>query len=220
VDPRDIDDAERVRSELERGRSTPAAFRAALLGVRKPERDAWCDRALGLGEPPADGPDLPRGCVPYLPCPVDALLRMLEASAVGGSDVFVDVGSGAGRTAALVSLLTGAAVVGLEVQRELARGSRALATRLKLRRITIVEGDASVSAGSLAQATVFFLYCPFSGERTARLLNALEAVARSRALRIGCLDLLLPDRPWLVREPLPHVDLALYRTTLHGLGSA
>src|SRR4029078_9775031 len=101
---------------LERGQHDPSMFRAALLRVPPTERDAWLDLVLRLGELPDDGPALPRDCVPYLPCPVDALLRIVDQAPVRASDVFVDVGSGLGRAAALVHLLTGAATIGLEIQ--------------------------------------------------------------------------------------------------------
>src|SRR5690348_7895460 len=105
--------AARVRSRIEGGQHDPSTFRVALLSVPPTERDAWLDLVLGLGELPADGPELPRDCVPYLPCSVDTLLRMVEQAPVRASDVFVDVGSGVGRAAALVHLLTGAAAIGL-----------------------------------------------------------------------------------------------------------
>src|SRR5262249_18543482 len=94
----------------------PPAFRAALLGVPAGERDAWVDRVLGLDGLPDDGPALPAGGVPYLPCSVEVLLRMVDEASVGSGDVFVDVGAGPGRAIALVHLLTGAAAVGLEIQ--------------------------------------------------------------------------------------------------------
>jgi SAM-dependent methyltransferase len=189
-----------------------AALRAALAAVPPLERDAWVDRALGLGPPPDDGPALPRGCVPYLPCPVDALLRLTAHAQVRASDVFVDVGAGAGRAAVLVHLLTGASVVGLEVQPELVTAARELAARLCLPRVSFVEGDAPRLTAALAEGSVFFLYCPFSGERLAQLLANLEPVARTRTIRVCCLDLPLPPCPWL--EPLPPrwPDLALYRS--------
>lgn len=82
------------------------AFRAALLEVPAIDRDAWLDRVLGLGETPDDGPD-----------------------------VVVDVGGGLGRAAALLHLLTGAAVVGLEIQPRLVLGWRNLAARLMVEKI-------------------------------------------------------------------------------------
>jgi hypothetical protein len=190
----------------------PARFRAALTRVAPEERDAWLDRVLGLQEIPDDGPDLPRGCVPYIPCPVDALLRFVDEAEVRPSDVVVDVGSGVGRAAVAVHLLTGAAAVGLEVQRALVSAARELAARLGLSRVTTMEGDASALAGAAAEGTVFFLYCPFGGERLARLLDALEPIARARPLRIGCVDVPLPERPWLVADPPRRGDLVIHRT--------
>jgi len=188
-----------------------AALRAALAKVAPLERDGWVDRALGLGPPPDDGPALPRGCVPYLPCPVDALLRLTEDAPVRASDVFIDVGAGVGRAAALVHLLTGASVVGLEVQPELVTVARELAARLCLPRVSFVEGDAPQLTTALASGSVFFLYCPFSGERLEQLLANLEPVARARDIRVCCLDLPLPPRRWLQPVPPRWPDLAVYR---------
>jgi hypothetical protein len=67
----------------------------------------------------------------------------------------------------------------------------------------------------MTTGSVFFLYCPFSGERLIRVLADLECIARTRMLRIGCVDLPLPARPWLTLDPRPSGDLAIHRTTLH-----
>ncbi len=178
----------------------PDAFRAALLAVAPAARDAWLDAQFGLRDLPEDGSDLPRGCVPYLPSPVDALLRTVEQTGVCSSDVFVDVGAGLGRAAAFVQLITGAEVVGIEVQPGLVRAARELARRLALPRLSFVEGDAAELPDVLARGSVFFFYCPFSGERLRKVLGDLEAVARGRPIRIACLDLPLPPCPWLDLE--------------------
>src|SRR5580692_4551836 len=62
--------ADEVRWRIQHQQQDPAAFRAALLNVAPTARDAWVDRVLGLHDLPADGPDLPRGCVPYFPSSV------------------------------------------------------------------------------------------------------------------------------------------------------
>jgi SAM-dependent methyltransferase len=191
-----------------------AALRAALADLPPFERDGWVDRALGLVAAPDDGPELPRGCVPYLPSPVDALLRLTEHAPVRPSDVFVDVGAGAGRAAALVHLLTGANVIGIEIQPELVTAARELAARLCLPRVSLVQGDAPQLTGALAAGSVFFLYCPFSGERLAQLLAKLEIIARTREIRVCCLDLPLPPCSWLAPVPPLWPDLALYRSNL------
>src|SRR5690348_8469755 len=164
MDDRGRASARRIRFLIERGLVSPSTFRPALLEIAPPERDAWLNLALDLAEPPDDGPELPRGCVPYLPCPVNALLRMVDEADVRSSEVFVDVGSGVGRAATLVHLLTGAAAIGLEIQPRLASASRDLAARLPVRRVATIEGDATRMAGLLWVGSVFFLYCPFSGE--------------------------------------------------------
>ena len=207
MDERHRRSAERARAEIERGGRAPS-FRDDLMAVPALERDAWVDRALGLGELPSDGPDLPAGGVPYLPCPVDALLRVVDRAPVRASDVFVDVGSGVGRATALVRLLTGASAVGLEIQHDLVLAARELTSPLS--GLSFVEGDAAELAASI-EASVFFLYCPFGPERVTKLLAGLEPMARARPLTIACVDLSLPPRPWLRLDALER-ELAIYRT--------
>ena len=212
MDDSDRESARRIRALLEQTPRDPALFRAALASLPLVARDACVDRALGFGELPEDGPALPSGCVPYLPCPVDALLRLVEHAPVRASDVFVDVGSGLGRAAALVHLLTGARAVGIEIQPPLVAAARAHATRLRLPDLSFVEGDAVERAAALAAGTVFLLYCPFSGDRLAQLLGLLEPVARTRPIRVCCVDLPLPARDWLTLAASPSPALAIYRS--------
>ena len=206
--------AEWLRSLISNASSSPAVFRTALTGVPPAERDAWLDLVFGLDSIPGDGPELPRGCVPYLPCPVEALLRMVEQAGVQASDVFVDVGAGVGRAAALVHLLTGAATIGIEIQPALVRASRDLKARLNGLRFSPIEGDAARLAGFVAVASVFFFYCPFSGGRLEKILDDIEPIAHTREIRVCGLDVPIPPRPWLALVSPPHLDLAVYRSTL------
>jgi SAM-dependent methyltransferase len=208
----DAGSAERVRQLIGEGRCDPRLFRAALTRRPPAARDAWVDRVLALGPPTEDGPQLPAGCVPYLPCAVDALLRLVEHAPVRATDLFVDVGSGVGRAAAVVHLLTGAQVVGVEVQPALVAASRALTARLGLPRISFVQGDAGEPTDAWAAGSVFLLYCPFSGARLAKLLANLEPVARMRPIRLCCVDLPLPPCPWLAEAPPASPDLTFYRS--------
>lgn len=208
--------AESVRALLEKSQLSPAAFRAALTRVPVLERDAWWDRVLALDGLPADGPDLPRGCIPYLPCPVDALLRAAEHADIGPSDLFVDVGSGVGRATLLMHLLTGASAVGLEIQRELVEASRALVARLNVASVSVVEGDAVQLAGAITTGTVFFLYCPFGGHHLDKVLSDLELIARARLIRVCSVNLPLPPRPWLTLASATSGDLCVYRSVSLG----
>jgi SAM-dependent methyltransferase len=206
--------AETARCRIQQGLHDPPAFRAALLNVPPADRDQWLDAVLGLDELPDDGPELPRGCVPYLPCPVDALLRMVDQAPIRASDVFVDVGSGLGRATTLVHLLTGAGAIGLEVQPALALASRGLASRLRLSRVSCVEGDATTLAGFITIGSVFFFFCPFGGDRLAKVLADLEPIARTRTLRVCSVLMSLPACSWLTLEGRHPGDLAIHRSTL------
>ena len=203
--------ADRVRQLIEIGGHDRLAFRAALLSIPPDARDAWLDRVLDLGAPPDDGPELPRGCVPYLPCGVDALIEIVDSAEVGPTDVFVDVGSGVGRAMALVHLLTGAAVIGIEIQSGLVQAGRDLA-RTVSSRISNVHGDAIELTGAIMIGSVFFLYCPFSGERLQQVLAELEAIAQTRPIRVCCVDVPLPACEWLAAEPAASGSVTVYRS--------
>ncbi|NUP12820.1 MAG: hypothetical protein HOW73_42825 [Polyangiaceae bacterium] len=190
-------DAERMRALLATNRVSPAAFRAAQAEVPGAYRDAWVDLIFGLGELADDDCALPSGCVPYLPCPVDTVSKMVTLAEVSEADLFVDIGSGVGRTAALTHLLSGASAIGLEVQPHLVRSSRELLKRLRGSRVAIVEGDAGRLTSLMTIGSVFFLYCPFSGARLEKVLRDLERIARARPIRVCCVDLPLPPCPWL-----------------------
>ena len=206
-------DPHSVQSSLSSQGMSPTAFRAALDGVPKAERDGWVDRVLGLGELPEDSRELPRGCVPYLPCSVDALLRMVELAHVTSDDVFVDIGSGLGRATTLTHLLTGASAIGIEIQSALVHRSRELATRLNLPRVATIEGDAAQPSRYLALGSVFFLYCPFGAERAHQLLDDIEPMAKARVVRVCSVHLPLPARAWLTPVSVSE-DLAVYRSRL------
>ena len=206
--------AARVRALIERAQCNPPLFRGALTCLPPAARDAWVDQVFGLGAPPEDGPQLPVGCVPYLPCSVDALLRLVEQAPVGATELFVDVGAGVGRAAALVHLLTGAPALGVEVQPALVAAARELAARLRLSGVSFIEADAGQPTDAWSAGSVFLLYCPFSGARLAKLLATLEPVARDHPIRLCCVDLPLPPCPWLERTSPPSLDLTVYRSTL------
>src|SRR5262249_62337905 len=122
-------------------------------------------------------------------------------------------GAGPGRAIALVHLLTGAGAVGVEIQPQFVRAARGLTARLGLSRVPCIEGDAATVAGSMVVGSVFFFYCPFSGARLAKVLDDLDPIARTRPLRVCCVNLPLPPRSWLTREPGRGGELEIYRST-------
>jgi ubiquinone/menaquinone biosynthesis C-methylase UbiE len=167
-----------------------------------------------VDELPSDDPGLPRGCVPYLPCEAAAVLEGVRQAAVTREDVFVDVGSGMGRAALLAHLQTGASCIGLEIQPDLVRTAQGRADWLNLSRLRFLGGDAVDTVRFMTNGTVFFLYCPFGAERLGRFLEGLEEVARSRPIRVCCVDMPLLDLPWLTRLPSTSAHVDVYQSTL------
>jgi SAM-dependent methyltransferase len=204
-------DPAEVRASLSTRRVSRRAFLAALKALPEGDRDSWLNQVFGLEALPSDSPELPRGCVPYLPSSVNTLLRMIELAEMRPDDVFVDVGSGLGRATLLTHLLTGAGAIGIEIQSELVRRSRELASRLNTERVRVVEGDAVTLTGYIAIGSVFFLYCPFSGERLERVIDDLELIAQTRVIHVCSVDLPLPARSWLTPVSISD-DLAVYRS--------
>lgn len=206
--------AVRLRADLRGDGVTPASFGAALAEVPAGDRDEWLDLVWDVDEIAPDDPDLPRGCVPYLPCAVATVLDAFQQAAVTCDDIFVDVGSGAGRAALLAHLVTGAGCIGLEIQSVLARTAQARADWLSLSRLRFVEGDAAHMVRFIPLGTVFFLYCPFSGDRLRCFLDGLEDVARARRIRVCCVDMPPLEPVWLARVPSTSPRIDVYQSTL------
>jgi tRNA1(Val) A37 N6-methylase TrmN6 len=110
-----------------------------------------------------------------------------------------------------VHLLTGARAIGVEVQQALVHSARRAAERNHLARVSTVHGDASQLAALVDAGTVFFLYCPFSGERLEQTLQQLERFARRHPIRVCTVDLPLPQRPWLSPTSAVTESVVLYR---------
>ena len=205
--------AELLRARLlAKQQVSPELVRSTLNGVPKEDHDAWLDLLLDIQEIPNDGVDLPRGCVPYLPCPVSALLGIVEQAGVAATDVFVDVGSGIGRALFFVHLLTGAECVGIEAQSSLMTWATERAARFHLVRTRFIQADAVDLVRTITGGTVFFLYCPFNGELVERFLNGLEGVARTREIRVCCVDMAPLERPWLHNLGSTSPQFDLYRS--------
>jgi precorrin-6B methylase 2 len=184
-----------------------AALRERILALPPRERDAWVDRWLGFDDVPDDAPDLPRGCVPYLPCGVDEILAAVDGAPLGPDDHLVDVGSGLGRVAILAHLLTGARSEGIEIQEPLVQRARAHAAALGLSAVSFVHGDA---AATELDGSVFFLYAPCGGAMLAEVLARLEAVARRRRVVVCTVGMELGAVAWLSPRASACVSLTFH----------
>jgi hypothetical protein len=197
-----------AREEVRSGRLRGATLREMLLAVPFRERDVFVDVLLGLPEAPEEQPGLPLDTVPYLPCGVDALLRVVEEAPVGPGDVFVDLGAGLGRPAMLVHLLSGARAVGVELQGPLVTQARETAGGLGLTDVTFLAGDAAVL--DVPEGTVFFIYASFGRPALERVLARLEQVAARRRFVLCAVDFEVHDRPWLSARSSSSVELVFY----------
>jgi hypothetical protein len=128
-------------------------------------------------------------------------------------DVFVDLGAGLGKATMMVHLLTGARARGVELQSTLASEASAQARELALDGVSFVESDALEA--DLDDATVVFLYLPFTGDVLARVLQRLEMVARRRQLVLCALGFDLRV-DWIAARPTDEFWLTIYDTRIAG----
>lgn len=198
--------ARAARAAIESGALRGPALLALIRAVPYIDRDEWVDEALGLSPPPPDV-NLPRGAVPYLPCGVDEILATVCEVPIGPGDELVDLGSGLGRVAILVHLLSGATASGIEIQSHLVAAARVRSAELGVP-VSFVHGSAGEAA---LDGTIFFLYVPFSGEMLARVVARLEKVARHKAIVVCAAGLDL-DVPWLVPRATSSPSLTIYES--------
>ena len=204
-----------ARAQVRAGGLRGPELLAWLAGHAPDERDSALERLLGI-EKRADTLGAPLGGdrMPYMPSAIAPVVRAVLDVPVTARDVFVDLGAGLGKAVMAVHLLTGARARGVEVQSTLVSEARARAEELGLDGVEFHLSDA-VAAG-LDDATVVFLYLPFTGATLQRVLQRLEAVARRRQLVICALGLDLRGAAWLVERPSEEFWLSIYDSRIEG----
>jgi methyltransferase family protein len=202
-----------ARARLRRGRLRGADLLGWLEEHPAAERDKAIELALGIESSPAQKP-LGKDRMGYMPAGIAPIVRTVLDAPIGPNDVFVDLGSGLGKVAMAVHLLTGARAIGIELQPDLAARARAEASYLGLKGVTFLEGDALNA--DVDDATVVFLYLPFTGDVLAGVMARLEAVARRRDLVICSLGLDLRGFDWIVERPSEEFWLSIYDTRIPG----
>jgi SAM-dependent methyltransferase len=192
------------------------AWVAWLASLPPAERDRAVEERLGLSRSADDATDAPPGdhMIGYHASGVASIVRALLEVPVVPADVVVDLGAGLGKVVLLTRLLTGATARGIELQGALVDRARAAASSLALD-VSFTHADAREAA--IDDATVFFLYVPFTGPVLAEVLRRLHAVARRRDIVVCALGVDL-DRgaSWLVARKLDAFWLSLYDTSVPG----
>jgi hypothetical protein len=183
-----------VRSDIVRGgqprallqwlqdSATQNESKSPLPGLGFDCRDEMVSGVLQLREP--SEPNLQRSpeMVPYQPTPVRHILHLIAATTLAEDDVFVDLGSGLGHVPLLVSMVTGAQSLGIEVQAAYVASARECAQSLHLSRVRFIPQDAREA--DLSSGSVFYLYSPFNGSILTNVLSALRMESTHRSIKV------------------------------------
>ena len=149
-----------------------------------------------------------------MPSAIAPIVRAVLDVPMTRDDVFVDLGAGLGKAAMAVHLLTGARARGVELQPALATAASAQAKDLALDGVEFVRADALEA--DLDDATVVFLYLPFTGDVLAGVLRRLEAVARRRQIVVCALGLDSSGADWIAERPSEEFWLSIYDSRIPG----
>ena len=167
-------------------------------------RDELVSGVLQLREPDERNLQQAPEMVPYQPTPVRHILHLIAATALAEDDVFVDLGSGLGHVPLLVSMVTGAQSLGIEVEAAYVTSARECAQGLHLSRVRFIPQDAREA--DLSSGTVFYLYSPFNGSILTDVLSALRMESTRRSIIIcslGPCTRTVANETWLKASALP-----------------
>jgi hypothetical protein len=155
--------------------------------------------------------------IPYQPTPARIILEIVKQTNLSPHDTFVDVGSGLGVVPTLVSLLSGAAAIGIEVQPSYCRHADECVRRLNLSNVRFICQDARQADFSVG--TVFYMYTPFKGAMLQQVLERLHAEGLRRRIRLCTYGPIVSEavqQPWLPafeRSQLVKGPIAVFHST-------
>lgn len=158
-------------------------------------------------EPDDTGVELTVEMVRYQPTPARHIFDMIARTGLTERDVLIDLGSGLGHVALLVSICSGARSTGIELENSYVECARRSASALNVKNVTFIHQDAR--AADLSTGTLFFLYTPFFGTILREVLDSLKQQASHRPIRIGafgpCARMIAKER-WLSTPDVVEVD--------------
>lgn len=218
---------QRLRATLAASRATGATLRHMITtyvgeDVTAPTQefldtddlDVFINGVLDIDEAPEETRAIQSGMIGYYPTPARVILALVKHARLQAKDVLYDLGSGLGRVAMLVGLLTPAQVRGIEFEPAYCAYAQARAHSLRLEHVRFVNGDAREA--TYHDGTVFFLYTPFTGRVLQAVLDRLKVEAQTRPLTLaaygGCIRD-LGQQPWLqptVRQEFAYDTLAFF----------
>lgn len=145
--------------------------------------DVFINGLFGIDTEPVETRPLRPGMIGYQATPARFILDLVERIPLGPDDVFYDLGSGLGRVALLVGLLTPAQVKGIEYDPGHCTYARQRARHLPVSRVRFINADARMA--DVADGTVFFMYTPFRGALLHDVLDRLKREAHRRPMTIA-----------------------------------
>src|SRR5882757_2512328 len=137
--------------------------------------DELISGVLQFEEPSAEVVRLESEMVAYQPTPARHIFDLIARTALTERDCLIDLGSGLGHVALMVSICTKANCTGIELEPSYVDCARKAARSLNLKNVSFIQGDAR--AANLSDGTVFYLYTPFSGAILRDVLNLLRQEA-------------------------------------------
>ncbi|MBI2377253.1 MAG: hypothetical protein HYV07_24850 [Deltaproteobacteria bacterium] len=207
IDDRELSDR---RHRLSIGTYLPNELLADLDRLNPAEIDPFVLRLLSLDKVPARETERSAGMVHYLPSPFSSILEL--ASRVGPDDLLVDVGSGLGLIPVLVAWISGARTRGIELEPAYHRGALALASRVPVSRVELVEADCR--RVSYADATFVYVYDTIRERLLDELLEKIELDTRGRAVRLASRGMSTPTfdaSSWLEKVEVTVTGTSLYQ---------
>ncbi|MEW5852400.1 MAG: class I SAM-dependent methyltransferase [Myxococcota bacterium] len=207
-------DVAAARQAIRNGGLRGEALLAWLVAHAPTERDRVVEELLGIGHRRVEGKPLGGELVGYIPSGLAAIVRAFLDIPLGPQDVLLDVGAGLGKVVMLAELLTGARAHGVELQPHLVEEARVRAAELGLTRVSFKVGDARHM--HCDDATVFFLYLPFTGTTLHDTLERIHRAAQRRSVVVCTLGLDLPPRDWLVPREATSFWLSLHDSRCPG----
>jgi SAM-dependent methyltransferase len=203
---------ERLRTDIQNQRFTPATFRAELERLTDYVRwnqaetrntldglDSLLNRLLSLDDAHyVEQSSMQGERVYYRPTPARIILLLTDWAELKADDVVYDLGSGTGRVSILLNLITGLKTKGIEYDPTLYAQACQCLARLQLPHVTFLNTDAQTA--DYSDGTVFYLYTPFQGLILQTVLDRLQQEARQRPIRIyahgGCIAT-IEEQTWL-----------------------
>ncbi len=208
---------ESIRGEIQRGSQPDILLRwmrplppiededASTNGIGYDYLDELISGLFQFEEPAAAQISRDSEKVFYQPTPARHIFTLLKMTALTGTDVLVDLGSGLGHVSLLASICTRASSIGIESEGAYIDCARQCAQRLNQHsKITFMHQDARLA--DFSAGTVFYLYTPFTGSILSAVLHRLKHEAATRPIRIcsyGPCTSVIAKEPWLKPATTP-----------------